>query len=304
MKVVPITLKDSQQFIAKHHRHNKPPVGHKFSIGLENDEGKLIGVLSAGRPISKYTCRERFTIEVNRSCTDGTKHANSMLYGAAWKIAKGFGYNRMITFTRSDESGSSLRAVGFVVVKINPISTKKWSERSQQLSLLEWDHAEPSERILWEIRCKATMPKSKEAELKEVRSKLENAFSPETSWNGTIGVVPSTGHCAVVSAILYSLYGGELCSTSIDEVSHWFNRIRFGGETFDVDLTGDQFGLKPFQYQSESQLYTKKKYPETRTRKPKDLSKETLRRAMLLATRANLDIRVLKKLQELYTEAR
>ena len=52
MKIVPISLKDANEFVAKHHRHNKPTQGHKFSIGLEQD-GQLVGVAIAGRP-SKF----------------------------------------------------------------------------------------------------------------------------------------------------------------------------------------------------------------------------------------------------------
>ena len=54
-----------------------------------------------------------FTLEVNRSCTDGTKNANSMLYAAAQRIAKEMGYRRIITYTLDSESGSSLKAVGW-----------------------------------------------------------------------------------------------------------------------------------------------------------------------------------------------
>jgi len=39
-----------------------------------------------------------------------------MLYGAAWRAARALGYTRLITYTQDGESGSSLRAVGFVRV--------------------------------------------------------------------------------------------------------------------------------------------------------------------------------------------
>ena len=32
--VVPITLAQAKAFIAEHHRHNKPPTGWKFGVGL------------------------------------------------------------------------------------------------------------------------------------------------------------------------------------------------------------------------------------------------------------------------------
>ena len=51
--VVPITLKQAREFVAAHHRHNKPPVGWKFGIGLQLGE-KLIGVATAGRPVARH----------------------------------------------------------------------------------------------------------------------------------------------------------------------------------------------------------------------------------------------------------
>lgn len=72
------------------------------------------------------------TLEVNRTCTDGAKNANSMLYGAVWRAAKAMGYKRCITYTQADESGVSLRAAGFRRVRdIEP--RKSWAESSVKL---------------------------------------------------------------------------------------------------------------------------------------------------------------------------
>ena len=54
MQISPVTLRVAKAFISRHHRHNKPPVGHKFSIGLINDAGELIGVATAGRPVARH----------------------------------------------------------------------------------------------------------------------------------------------------------------------------------------------------------------------------------------------------------
>lgn len=48
MRIVPITLRVAQEFIKKHHRHNKPPIGHKFSVGLEHEEC-LVGVATKSK---------------------------------------------------------------------------------------------------------------------------------------------------------------------------------------------------------------------------------------------------------------
>lgn len=51
--VVPVSLKEANAFIERHHRHHKPVVGHKFSIGCAK-EGKIVGVAIVGRPVSRH----------------------------------------------------------------------------------------------------------------------------------------------------------------------------------------------------------------------------------------------------------
>lgn len=150
LAVHPITLREACAFIAAHHRHNKPPRGHKFSVSAR-DGGQLVGVATAGRPIARHF-DDGLTLEVNRTCTDGTRNANSLLYGAIWRAAKAMGYRRCITYTQADESGASLRAAGWVRVKeIAP--RPSWAESSQKLR----DKRDPVgnggvARVLWEIR--------------------------------------------------------------------------------------------------------------------------------------------------------
>lgn len=52
--------------------------------------------------------------EVNRLCTDGTRNACSMLYGACIRVARAMGYKRVITYTLQSEDGASLKASNFV----------------------------------------------------------------------------------------------------------------------------------------------------------------------------------------------
>lgn len=112
LELRPITYADAAQFVAENHRHNKPPVGHKFSIACYCGD-KLCGVCMVGRPIGRYF-DDGLTLEVNRCCTDGTKNACSMLYGAAWRAARALGYKRIVTYTRQSEKGASLRASGWI----------------------------------------------------------------------------------------------------------------------------------------------------------------------------------------------
>ena len=119
LEIVPVSFATACAFVAEHHRHHKPPVGHKFSIGVA-DDGLLVGVAIVGRPVSRVLAAEGDTLEVTRTATDGTKDANSMLYGAAWRAAKALGYSRLITYTQEGESGASLKAAGFVVLGERP----------------------------------------------------------------------------------------------------------------------------------------------------------------------------------------
>lgn len=111
MRIVPINFNEACEFIKQTHRHHKPPVGHKFSIGLEHD-GKIVGVATIGRPVSRRL-DDGMTLEVNRLATDGTKNACSMLYGAAWRAAKAMGYTKLITYILESEPGTSLKAAGW-----------------------------------------------------------------------------------------------------------------------------------------------------------------------------------------------
>ena len=113
MKVVPLSLRDANEFVRKHHRHNRPVQGSKFCIGLEKD-AVLCGVVIVGRPVARKL-DNGITAEITRLCTDGTRNACSMLYAAARKAAKAMGYERIYTYTLQEESGASLRAAGFTL---------------------------------------------------------------------------------------------------------------------------------------------------------------------------------------------
>ena len=111
LQVVPISLKEANAFVSLHHRHHRPVVGHKFSIGASDGE-KIVGVAIVGRPVSRHL-DDGWTLEVNRCCTDGTKNACSLLYGAAWRAARAMGYKKVVTYILASENGSSLKASGY-----------------------------------------------------------------------------------------------------------------------------------------------------------------------------------------------
>lgn len=80
LELRPCDFQTARDFVRLNHRHNKPPAGHKFSIACY-DGDRLCGVCMVGRPIGRYLDDGR-TLEVNRCCTDGTRNACTMLYGA------------------------------------------------------------------------------------------------------------------------------------------------------------------------------------------------------------------------------
>ena len=142
MNFQPISLKLANEFVLANHRHNKPVTGHKFSIGLFDDD-KLIGVAICGRPVARMA-DDGLTLEILRVCTDGTRNANSMLYGRVKKIAQVMGYKKVLTYTLAEESGSSLRAVG--AQKDGLVKPQEWSREKRKR---ETQNIYKKEKIRW-----------------------------------------------------------------------------------------------------------------------------------------------------------
>lgn len=82
-----------------------------FVLGAVVD-GKLVGVVQVGRPVSR-NLDDGKTVEVVRLCTDGTKDVCSFLYAKAARIAKEMGYEKIITYILESENGTSLKAAGW-----------------------------------------------------------------------------------------------------------------------------------------------------------------------------------------------
>lgn len=114
LEVVRIDLAEANAFVAHHHRHHKPVVGHIFSIGAARD-GKIVGVAIVGRPVARMR-DDGETAEVTRLCTDGTKNACSFLYGACQRAAFALGFKRLGTYILASEPGTSLMAANWRMV--------------------------------------------------------------------------------------------------------------------------------------------------------------------------------------------
>ena len=119
LRVAPCNLKAANEFVRLLHRHSKPVAGHKFAVGVEactrtadGEAWGLVGVAIVGRPVAPRLDNGK-AAEVLRLCTDGTRNACSMLYGAARRAARALGHDPIYTYTLPEECGASLRAAGF-----------------------------------------------------------------------------------------------------------------------------------------------------------------------------------------------
>lgn len=127
LKAVPIELKAANAFVEAFHRHHQPVVRDKYRIGACLD-GKLVGVVQVGRPVSRIL-DDGETLEVVRLCTTGEKDVCSFLYSRAARVAKELGYKKIITYILESENGKSLKACGFV--EVSKTTGGSWSRPSR-----------------------------------------------------------------------------------------------------------------------------------------------------------------------------
>jgi hypothetical protein len=140
-----IELKEANEFVAALHRHHKPVVGHKFSLGAIAD-GKLVGVAIVGRPVARMR-DDGTTLEVTRLCTDGTRNACSFLYGASARAAFALGYRRIGTYILASEPGASLMGAGWRLM--GERGGGSWSRGTRPRT----DKAPTESKLLFEVTC-------------------------------------------------------------------------------------------------------------------------------------------------------
>jgi hypothetical protein len=137
-----VKLDQANAFVASHHRHHKPVIGHKFSIGA-HDGDALRGVAIVGRPVARHR-DDGLTLEVTRLCSDGTRNVCSMLYSASWRAARALGYERLGTYILASEDGTSLKAAGWRVV--HAVKGRSWDTPSRRRT----DQHPTEDKTLWE----------------------------------------------------------------------------------------------------------------------------------------------------------
>ncbi len=142
-----IPFRDARRFIDRHHEHCRSPTGWKFGQGLFNGP-ELIAVVIVGQPLARAFDRHQ-VVEVTRLCARRDRpaalrwNACSALYGWAAREAKLRRFRRIITYTRSDENGASLRASGWNCE--GAAGGRSWNWRGRP----RVDRAPPCPRLRW-----------------------------------------------------------------------------------------------------------------------------------------------------------
>lgn len=127
LELCPMTLGEARAYVDEHHRHHLAPAGGLFAIGATRGAA-VVGVAIVGRPVARELADD-YTAEVTRLCTDGSRNACSLLYGAAWRACRAMGYRRLVTYTLASESGGSLRAAGWK--QVGSVRAESWSRPSR-----------------------------------------------------------------------------------------------------------------------------------------------------------------------------
>ena len=158
LTIKPISIRAANTFVEYNHRHHGVKTGCRFAIACYEGE-QLHGVAICSNPVGR-NADDGVTLEVARLCTDGTRNACSILYGACARIAKDMGFRKIQTYILASESGTSLKASGWICEgTAGRESWNKWeSERTKQrneykqLSLLE-DKTPPQELKTRWVKC-------------------------------------------------------------------------------------------------------------------------------------------------------
>lgn len=88
MDTVDISLKDAEEFLAKHDRHYKAPVEAICAIAVAEGD-KIHGAAILGRKSSGVG-------ELAHIYVDGVSQGYSLLYGACWRALKALGYKQTV----------------------------------------------------------------------------------------------------------------------------------------------------------------------------------------------------------------
>jgi hypothetical protein len=135
-----IKWSEAEPFVKKHHRHSKPLVRHLFSIGVDDweprfwgDDIRLVGVAQVNRCSSAWSKNYRM-VELSRLCVIPGEYDNlaSKLLARALSACEAMGFETVISYTQSHESGSTYKAAGFNLDEITKTGLLRWHYNTDQ----------------------------------------------------------------------------------------------------------------------------------------------------------------------------
>lgn len=133
MQIVPLTLREANDFVEQWHRHSARTSndGGKFAIGLQHG-GQLVGVAIVGRPVARMLQVEG-AAELLRLCTspDAPKGSASKLYSRAKRVWQLMGGTTIHTYTLKRESGASMRGAGIHEAAAD-VAQQQWTRPSRE----------------------------------------------------------------------------------------------------------------------------------------------------------------------------
>ena len=107
MRIVPLTIKQAEEFLAKHDRHYKAPVEAICALGVEEEgvpsrldvsggisaELRPLPTLHGAAILGRLDAQQA---ELAHIYVDGVSQGYSLLYGACWRALKALGYKKAV----------------------------------------------------------------------------------------------------------------------------------------------------------------------------------------------------------------
>ena len=121
--LIPLTLRQANEFAEKHRKDHRPINHDKFSIGCVL-ESELIGAAIVGYP-REPRLNNGLTLAVRFIYTTGGRRAYGMLYGAAARAASALGYCRIVAFLPENRPDSGLRAAGWKPLELTELEKRR-----------------------------------------------------------------------------------------------------------------------------------------------------------------------------------
>lgn len=169
----PITLRAANDFVQAHHRHNGRTArdGGKFAVSVEY-EGQLVGVAIVGNPLSAtYMDKGKYghVAEVLRTCTNDVapKGAVSFLYGVCTRICREMGYDCLVSYTLEDESGASLKGVGWANIANTKGVGPGWRKKDHLSKSREYQEVMGLIKRRWECQLRSNGTVLSQGEIRE-----------------------------------------------------------------------------------------------------------------------------------------